>query len=345
MAAGDSALPDGCSFYDKGWIIMQWLELTIESASEGIDLLEAALTLNGFDSFIIDDEAEFHTFLETNRDYWDIVDEDLEKSLDGVSRIRLYLEDKADAMEEIARLRALLRELPQQFPDARLGTLAVSMANVKDEDWENNWKQYYQPIPIGSRLLVTPMWMEPDRSAGRIPVLLDPGMIFGTGAHASTQMCMLRLEEHVRGGEQVLDLGSGSGILSITALLLGADHATGVDVDPKAEDIARANAAINGLHSDRFTAVTGNVITGQAELEDLFSKTYDIICMNIFADVIIPMAAVLPRFMHENTLVICSGVLETRYEEVRSAIEAAGLRIQQLQTMNDWCCFTAVKGG
>ena len=323
---------------------MQWLELTIDTASQGIDLLEAALTLNGFDSFIIDDEAEFHTFLENNRDYWDIVDEDLEKSLNGVSRLRLYLEDGPQAPEELARLRELLSGLRTAWPQAELGSLRLSLANVKDEDWENNWKQYYQPIPIGKKLLVVPKWMEPDRSEGRIPVLLDPGMIFGTGAHASTQMCMLRLEELIRGGEELLDLGSGSGILSITALRLGAAHATGVDVDPKAEDIARENAAINGLGADRFTAVTGNVLTGQAELEGLFSKTYDIVCMNIFADVIIPMAVVLPRFMTEKTVVICSGVLENRYEEVRAAIEAAGLRIRSLQSMNDWCCFTAQKG-
>lgn len=323
---------------------MEWLELTIDSASRGIDLLEAALTVNGFDSFIIDDEAEFHTFLETNRDYWDIVDEDLEKSLDGVSRVRLYLADGPDAPEEIARLRELLAGLLTAYPEAGLGSLELSLANVRDEDWENNWKQYYQPIPIGQRLLVVPKWMEPDCSEGRIPVLLDPGMIFGTGAHASTQMCMLRLEELIRGGEEVLDLGSGSGILSITALRLGAAHATGVDVDPKAEDIARENAAINGLGPDRFTAVTGNVITGQEALEELFSRTYDVVCMNIFADVIIPMAAVLPRFMSEKTTLICSGVLENRYEEVRAAIEAAGLEITALQTMNDWCCFTARKG-
>ena len=322
---------------------MQWLELTVDTASQGIELLEAELTINGFDSFIIDDEQDFHSFLENNRDYWDIVDESLEKSIDSVSRIRLYLTDGADAPEEVARLRALLAGLPAAFPDAKLGTLQLSFANVKDEDWENNWKQYYQPISIGKKLIVVPQWMKPD-TEGRIPVLLDPGMIFGTGAHASTQMCMLRLEEHIRGGEQVLDLGSGSGILSITALLLGAAHATGVDVDPKAEDIARENAAINGLDNDRFTAVTGNVVTGQEALADLFSRTYDVICMNIFADVIIPMAAVLPRFMKQNTLVICSGVLETRYDEVRQAIEAAGLRITSLQAMNDWCCFTAVKG-
>ncbi len=323
---------------------MEWLEITIDSASRGIGLLETALTLNGFDSFIIDDEAEFHTFLETNRDYWDIVDEDLEKSLDGVSRIRLYLADGPDAPEEIARLRELLAGLSAAYPDAGLGSLALSLANVRDEDWENNWKQYYQPIPIGQRLLVVPKWMQPDPGEERIPVFLDPGMIFGTGAHASTQMCMLRLEELIRGGEEVLDLGSGSGILSITALRLGAAHATGVDVDPKAEDIARENAAINGLGADRFTAITGNVITGKDALESLFSKTYDVVCMNIFADVIIPMAAVLPRFMTGKTRVICSGVLENRYEEVRAAIEKAGLRITSLQTLNDWCCFTAEKG-
>ena len=323
---------------------MEWLELTIVSASRGIGLLEAALTVNGFDSFIIDDEAEFHTFLETNRDYWDIVDEDLEKSLDGVSRVRLYLADGPDAPEEIARLRELLAGLLAAYPEAGLGSLELSLANIRDEDWENNWKQYYQPIPIGKRLLVVPKWIEPDRSEGRIPVLLDPGMIFGTGAHASTQMCMLRLEERICGGEEVLDLGSGSGILSITALRLGAAHATGVDVDPKAEDIARENAAINGLGADRFTAVTGNVITGQDALAGLFSKTYDVVCMNIFADVIIPMAAVLPRFMTERTTLICSGVLENRYEEVKAAIEAAGLTVDAVQTMNDWCCFTARKG-
>ena len=322
---------------------MQWLELTIDTASAGIDLLETVLTLNGFDSLVIDDEGDFQVFLETNRDYWDVVDEDLAQRMQGVSRIRLYLEDRAESMEEVARLRALLRALPETYPEAELGSLNLSLANVRDEDWENNWKQYYQPIPIGKKLIVTPKWMEPDPDSGRIPVLLDPGMIFGTGAHASTQMCMLRLEELIHGGEQVLDLGSGSGILSITALLLGAAHATGVDVDPKAEDIARENAAINGLFADRFTAVTGNVITGQAELEALFSRTYDVVCMNIFADVIIPMASVLPRLIHSKTTVICSGVLENRYDEVRQAIEAAGLRVKHLQIMQDWCCFTAGK--
>ena len=319
---------------------MDWIELRIDTASAGIELLETALTLNGFDSFISDDAEEFQTFLETNRDYWDIVDESLSQQMAGLSRVRLYLEDGPAAPEEIARLQALMDELHAAYPDAELGSLAITRENVRQEDWENNWKQYYVPIPIGEKLLVVPKWMEPEDDS-RIPVRLDPGMIFGTGAHASTQMCMRRLETLIRGGEQVLDLGSGSGILSITALLLGAGHATGVDVDPKAEDIARENAAINGIYEDRFTAVTGNVVTGQDKLSALFSKRYDVVCLNIFADVIVAMAPVLPQFMDERSVLICSGVLNTRLPEVQAAMDSARLEILELSEENDWCCFTA----
>ena len=310
---------------------MDWLEITLDTRHEDIDPLCERLESLGVSGIVINDEATVTDFLEKGKKYWDYVDDEVMDRVRGVCSLQFYLEDSDDGRSELERISAALD-----------GT-ELRTRHVRDEDWENNWKQYYQPIPIGEKLIVVPKWMKPE-TAGRIPVLLDPGMIFGTGAHASTQMCMLRLEEHIRGGETVLDLGSGSGILSITALLLGAAHATGVDVDPKAEDIARENAAINALGADRFTAVTGNVITGQDALADLFAKTYDVICMNIFADVIIPMAAVLPRFMRADTVVICSGVLENRYAEVRAAIEAAGLRIETLQTMNDWCCFTAVKG-
>ncbi len=324
---------------------MQWLEVTIRSASAGMGLLEAMLTYNGYDSFIVEDGEEFQDFLNTNRDYWDIVDDDLANSLSGVSQVRLYLEEGPGTMEEVCRLRELTAQLKQHYPAADLGSLAISLTSVKNEDWENNWKQYYQPIHIGRRLTVIPQWMSPSLASGRIPVLLDPGMIFGTGAHASTQMCMMALEDAVKGGEQVIDLGSGSGILSITALLLGAAHAIGVDVDPKAEDIARENAGVNGIGPDRFTAVTGNIVTQQDKLSQLFCRTYDIVCLNIFADVIIPMAPVLPKLMGKHSLVICSGVLEPRADEVQQALTAAGLVCTGKQSAEDWCCFTAKLAG
>ena len=228
---------------------MQWIEVTVKTTSAAIELVAERLTVLGFDSFIIDDQEEFHEFLDQNRQYWDYVDEELEKQMSGLSQIRLYLEDGPAAPETVSHLRDGLSVLRAQYPSTDFGSLEVALANVRDEDWENSWKQYYQPLPIGERLLVVPQWLSPENPEQRIPVLLDPGMIFGTGAHASTQMCMRELERRIRGGERVLDLGSGSGILSITALLLGAKSAVGVDIDPKAEDIARCSTAYHSPYS------------------------------------------------------------------------------------------------
>ncbi len=319
---------------------MQWLELTIKTSSSGIDLVAERLTVLGYDSFIIDDQADFNDFLENNRQYWDYVDEELAKKMQGLSQIRLYIEDGPAAMEQVHDLKTQMQILHNQYPQMDLGSLDISLENLQDEDWENNWKQYYKPLPIGEKLLVVPQWLNPENEEGRLPVLLDPGMIFGTGAHASTKMCMMALEQAVHGGESVIDLGSGSGILSITALLLGASTAVGVDIDPKAEDIAQENAAINGLGADRFTAVTGDVI-GDKAMMDKLAESYDLVLANIVADVIIPLSPVVPHFLKPSSLFICSGILEQRLPEVRAAIEQAGMEILGVRMIEDWCQITA----
>ncbi len=319
---------------------MQWTELTVKTASGAIELVADRLTVLGFDSFIIDDQEDFHEFLETNRQYWDYVDEALEQQMSGLSQIRLYLESGPAVPETVSYLRDQLSALRAQYPSVEFGALSVSLADVRNEDWENSWKQYYQPLAVGSRLLVVPQWLSPENPEGRIPVLLDPGMIFGTGAHASTQMCMCELERYIHGGERVLDLGSGSGILSITALLLGAATAIGVDIDPKAEDIARENAAINSLYADRFTAVTGDVIGDEAMMRRL-GEGYDVVLANIVADVIIPLAPVVPHFLKKDSVFICSGILDKRLDEVTRALEAAGLTVISTGMQEDWCRITA----
>ena len=320
---------------------MQWLELTIQTTPTVLDLVAANLTMLGFDSFIIDDETEFHEFLEENQQYWDYVDEALEQSMQGLSQIRLYVADGPQAPEQLSFLRERLAEMRTQFAGLNPGPLTLRCENVRDEDWENNWKQYYVPIAIGKRLLVVPQWLQPENPEGRVEVRLDPGMIFGTGAHASTQMCMRELERLIHGGERIIDLGSGSGILSITALLLGAGTATGVDIDPKAEDIARENAAINGLLADRFTACTGDVIGNAALMHTLSCGGYDIVLANIVADVIIPLAPVVPHFLRPDGKFICSGILSTRLAEVCHALTEAGLTIESTDTLEDWCRVTA----
>ena len=319
---------------------MDWREVTIYTTTEGIGPVEALLEDNGVEGYVLEDAADFEEFLKDTEIYWDYVDEDLEKQMQGLSQIRLYLEQNASVPETVESLKSQLAALRAQYPSVDFGSLDVQLANVKDEDWENNWKRYYQPLPIGERLLVVPEWLHPENPEHRVEVLLDPGMIFGTGAHASTQMCMRELERAIQGGERVLDLGSGSGILSITAVLLGAAHATGVDIDPKAEDIARENAAINQIFSDRFTAVTGDVIGDRAMMESLRGH-YDVVLANIVADVIIPLSRVVPEFLQEDSVFICSGILNTRLAEVLAALEQNGLQIISTEQQEDWCRVTA----
>ncbi len=319
---------------------MQWTELTIRTCSEGIELLCAELTEAGFDSFLIDDCRQFHDFLEASREYWDYVDEALAEKMEGLSQVRLYLGEAPE--RQIEALRALLAELPGKYPACNFGPLTIRLENVPDEDWENSWKKNYRPLPVGEKLLVVPQWMTVDDTQGRLPVLLDLGLAFGTGAHASTQMCMKALEKLVSGGERVADLGSGSGILSVCALRLGARSAVGVDVDPAAEHIAVENAARNGFASDRFTALTGNVVTDPCLMRRL-GTGYDIVCANIVADVIIGLLPVVPSLLRPGGVFLCSGILDAREQEVRTAAEAAGLTLCGAAQMDEWRCLTAKK--
>lgn len=319
---------------------MQWIEATVRTAPDGIDLLCAELTEAGFDSFMVDDCAQFEQFLEDSRDYWDYVDESLAQKMRNISQVRLYLEEDA-AQEQLARLRALLTELPARYPACDFGPLTIALEDVPDEDWENSWKAHYRPLPIGEKLLIVPQWMTVDDLQGRLPVILDLGLTFGTGEHASTRMCLCALEELISGGERVADLGSGSGILSIAALRLGAKSAVGIDVDPAAEHIARENAARNGFGADRFSACTGNVITDRARMRELAAGRYDLVCANIVAGVIVQLMPVVPHFLRPGGVFLCSGILNEREQEVREAIAAAGLTVFAQRREDGWSCLLA----
>ena len=309
---------------------MQWLELTIETTSRGISMLADRLTALGFDSFLMDDEEEFHDFLEESRPFWNYVDEDLLKQMSGKSQIRLYIEQDASAAEKLSWLRDELAAFRAAFPDAGLGTLAVSVQTMEESDWENGWKQYYQPIPIGQRLLIVPQWLTPENPENRLCIRLDPGMMFGTGDHASTRLCLMALETAVVPGAKVLDLGTGSGILSFAALHLGAKDVLAVDIDPKGEDIARENAAYNGFAAPEFTAITGNVL----ELD--LQPEYDLVLANIVADVILPLAPRVRRYLKPGGTFICSGILESRLDEIVAALAAAGMTDIQTNVLNGW---------
>ena len=313
---------------------MAYLELTIDTQAGMAEKTAAALTAGGFSDLIIEDQGEFEAFLEENRACWDYIDEELQEKLQGLSCIKLYLEDTDKA--GLARLEGLLAKLR----GGELGELPLTVKPLAEENWEESWKDNYPPQPIGEKLIVLPYWLADD-TQGRLPVILDPGLTFGTGAHPSTQMVVETMEAVVKPGAACLDLGSGSGILSITALRLGAKSAIGVDIDPKAEGIARENAAYNGFGSPEFTALTGNVIEDKALMQSLADGAYDVVLVNIVADVIIGLAPVLPRFLGANTTLICSGILDTRLADVVGALEQAGLTVTATREKEEWRCVSA----
>ena len=303
---------------------MAWLEITIQTQSAGIEKTAAALTAAGFADLVLEDQAEFEDFLEENRAYWDYIDEDFQKKLEGLSDIRLYLEESdTDGLE---KLRALVEELE----------LTMTEAPLPETDWEESWKDNYPAVEVGNRLVVLPYWLAEGYEGQRLPVILDPGLTFGTGAHPSTRMVMEFMEELNPKGAHCLDLGSGSGILSIAALRLGAESATGVDIDPKAEDIARENAAYNGYDDRCFTALTGNVTADQKLMHTLQNKAYKLVLVNIVADVIIGLAPVLPQFLHSDSILLLSGILDSRLQDVLQALKAAKLEVLEQKAQEDW---------
>ena len=314
---------------------MEYLELTIQTSPSGIEPVAAILTAAGFDDLVLEDQQELEGFLDSNRAYWDYIDESLAAHLQGLSQIKLYLEKGDEA--SLSRLQALL----EGQKGKEYGSLELKITPLAPVDYEESWKENYPAQEVGKSLVVLPYWLADTYDGDRLPVILDPGLTFGTGAHPSTQMVMGAMETLSLEGKTCLDLGSGSGILSLCALRLGAKEAIGVDIDPKAEDIARENAAYNGFGADVFTALTGNVNTDKKLMDTLLQKTYDLVCVNIVADVIIALAPILPRFLEENSTLLLSGILDTRLGDVLGALKQANLEVTATHASDTWRCLQA----
>ena len=302
---------------------MRWIELCIDTPGSEIDSRCEELAALGAGGFVIENEDDFRDFLENNRQYWDYVDRELEESFSGVSRIKTYLADDEDG-------RSVLAAICEKYP-------SLSVSYVEDSDWENNWREYYKPIEVGEKLVVVPEWEETPQN-GRIPLRLDPGLIFGTGSHPTTRMCLEALEDYAAPGKRVLDLGCGSGILGIGALLLGCDRCIGCDIDPKAPDVAQANASLNEIGRDRFSVYAGDILS-DASLRRMLGSGYEIVLANIVSDVIIPLSALAGDFLAPGGVFITSGIIDGREDEVASALRQNDFSILSHCSEEEWHCF------
>ena len=319
---------------------MKYLEYSVICLPGTADLLCQELEEAGLSGFVVEDEAEFLHFLEQNRPFWDFVDEQLAQSMKGLYRVRFYVEDSDEgktlgkAAEE--RL-ALLRE------QDGFGSLPCTCVIVNDEDWQDSWKQYFRPFASGEKLYVQPAWDDSPVPDDRIVLRSDAGMVFGSGTHESTQMCLRLLEQAVTGGELMLDLGCGSGILAVASLLLGADHAIGIDIDENAPRVAEENMRLNGLDPTRLQVLWGNAVTDKACRDVLFRHRYPLIAANIVADVILALAPTAAELLEDDGYFLVSGIIDERHEEVLAGLKASGFVPFRTLTENGWYAFLLKK--
>lgn len=296
-----------------------WLEVILDAHGDPDGLCDKLTDLE-LSGFVVEDEADFQGFARENAKTWDFVDEGLMTAYKNKSRVRLWLPDDAEGEARLADL-------------YKLG-FAPESKRVEDSDWDNNWRDYYKPLEVGKALIIVPEWEVFD--GARTPVVLDPGLLFGTGQHATTFLCLEAAEQYAGAGKRVLDLGCGSGILGIAAAVLGAQSVCAVDIDPKATDIVRANAALNGA-AEKFTVYTGDV-ADDAKLRKKLGGGYDLVFANIVADVLIALAPHFCGFLAENGVFIASGIITGREAEVENALQTAGLTMLEHRTKEEWHC-------
>jgi len=314
---------------------MNWTEVNIYTTTEGIDPVCGCLLGIGVTGFAIRDSKDFEEFLNDKTGNWDYIDDDLMNLRDCETCVTVYLPDDSQGADMLSALRSEMSALAERDENKAFGRLAAELANVREEDWANNWKQYFKPLTVGEKLVVKPSWEEYDKNDNRTVLEIDPASSFGTGQHNTTQLCLELIEKNLRTDDRVLDLGCGSGILSIAAILLGADNVTAVDISQNSVETAKENASKNSIPAENYRAYCGDIISDNALVEKI-GGGFDLIAANIVADVLIAMSPLFERFVKKGGKLILSGIITERADEVIEAVKSKGYTLVELREKDGW---------
>ncbi|MBE6870196.1 MAG: 50S ribosomal protein L11 methyltransferase [Ruminococcus albus] len=314
---------------------MDWVEVDIYTTSEGIEAVTGSLLGLGINGFVIKDAKDFEEFLSDKSVNWDYIDDDLMGLKNCETTVTAYLPENAQGLDYLEAVKAELRALKTRDTENAFGRLEYELKNVREEDWANNWKQYFKPLEIGDKLLIKPSWEEIPEGETRKILEIDPASSFGTGQHNTTQLCLELVEKYLGENDRVLDLGCGSGILSIGAVLLGADECTAIDIDANSVKIAGENAEKNNIPAEKYHAICGNVIDDSALVAEI-GTGFDMVCANIVADVLIGMSGLFKGFLKQGGRLIVSGIIDMRKDEVLDVIKAQGFVLDEIREKEDW---------
>jgi len=314
---------------------MEWTEVNIYTTTEGIELVCSKLTDIGVKGFAIQDSEDFKEFLENKNGQWDYIDDDLMGLTNCETRITVYIPSNEQGAEMLVSIKSMLAEMRSNDNEKIYGRLEAELTSIREEDWANNWKQYFKPFKVGEKLVIKPSWEEYDNEDNRIILEIDPASSFGTGKHHTTRLCLELLEKSLNKGDNLLDMGCGSGILSIGAMLLGAGNAVGVDIEENAAVTAMENAEKNHISPDVYKTYYGNIL-GDEKLAAEIDCKYDIITANIVADVIIAMKDYFVRYLRKGGILIISGIIEERMHEVIGELENAGFSNSEPYVKEGW---------
>ena len=317
---------------------MKWKKFTLTTTTEAVDLISYTLDELGIEGIEIEDNIPL-TEKETKGMFIDILPE-LPPD-EGVAKVSFYLDEDDDIPAMMAKVKEALEEL-KPFTD--LGACTFAESETEDKDWINNWKQYFKPFTV-DHILIKPTWETvPEEHKDKLLIQIDPGTAFGTGMHETTQLCIRQLEKYVTPDSEVLDVGTGSGILGITALKLGAKHVFGTDLDVNASTAVGENLEANGIAPEQFKVVQGNIIDDKAVQDEVKYEYYDIAVANILADVIIMLQKEIPVHIKKNGIFITSGIIDMKEEAVRAAFEANdAFEIVEITHQGEWVSVTARK--